>query len=76
LIMHVGDNELSCEVLAVLWDDRVADYHSYKPFSSWKDVEDGSFREVVTEMMQLDPQRRISAQQALEHPWFRGYEID
>lgn len=76
LITHVGDNELSCQVLGMLWDDRGADYHSYRPFSGWKDVKDDSFREVVTEMMQLDPARRISAQQALDHAWFRGFEID
>ena len=76
LITHVGDNELSCQVLGMLWDDRVAEYHSYRPFSSWKDVEDFSFREVVAEMMQLDPARRISARQALDHPWFQGFEID
>ncbi|KAF2501351.1 serine/threonine protein kinase [Lophium mytilinum] len=76
LITHVGDNELSCQVLGMLWDDREADYHSYEPFSSWKDVEDSLFREVVAGMMQLDPTRRISAQQALDHAWFRGFELD
>ncbi|KAF2805165.1 serine/threonine protein kinase [Mytilinidion resinicola] len=76
LITHLGDDELSCQVLGMLWDDRVADYHSYEPFSSWKDVEDFLFQEVVAEMMQLDPARRISAQQALGHAWFRGFDID
>ena len=70
LITHVGDNELDCEVLGMLWDDRVADYHPYQPFSNWEDVQDPLFREVIEGMMQLDPVKRISAQEALDHPWF------
>ena len=76
LITHVGDNELSCQVLGMLWDDRVSDYHSYEPFYRWTDAGDQSFRELVVEMMHLDLGRRISAQQALEHPWFRKLDTD
>lgn len=76
LITHVGDNTLSCQVLGMLWDDRVADYHSYEPFPSWAEVGDSLFQEVVIGMMQLDPTRRISAQQALGHSWFQEIEID
>ena len=41
-----------------------------KPFSMWETVDD-SFRDVVTKMTSLDPARRITAQEALTHPWFR-----
>ncbi|KAF1999125.1 putative calcium/calmodulin dependent protein kinase [Amniculicola lignicola CBS 123094] len=76
LITHMGDDEISCQILGMLWDDRAADYHSYRPFSTWREVEDLSFRELVVQMMQLDPAKRISAQQALDHPWFRELEIE
>jgi ribulose-phosphate 3-epimerase len=42
-----------------------------KPFSMWDDV-DESFRDVVTKMTSLDPKRRITTREALDHPWFRS----
>jgi serine/threonine protein kinase len=42
-----------------------------KPFSMWDDV-DESFRDVVAKMTSLDPKRRITAREALNHPWFRS----
>ena len=42
-----------------------------KPFSMRHDV-DESFRDVVAKMTSLDPKRRITARQALDHPWFRS----
>ena len=42
-----------------------------KPFSMWEDV-DECFRDVITKMMSLDPARRITAREALEHPWFQN----
>ncbi|KFY50734.1 hypothetical protein V496_09209 [Pseudogymnoascus sp. VKM F-4515 (FW-2607)] len=41
-----------------------------KPFSMWEEV-DEEFRDVVTKMTSLDPARRITAKEALEHPWFQ-----
>ena len=76
LISHVGDNPLSCQVLGMLWDDRGADYHSYEPLRRWIDISDESFRELVIGLMHLDPGRRMSAQQALAHPWFRKLTAD
>ncbi|KAI1933666.1 hypothetical protein LOZ65_000302 [Ophidiomyces ophidiicola] len=38
LMTHVGDEEVNCKVLGLLWDDRVADYHPYRPFSKWPNV--------------------------------------
>ncbi|KAM5502996.1 hypothetical protein McanMca71_004263 [Microsporum canis] len=76
LITHVGDEEINCQVLGYLWDDRVADYHSYKPFSEWPNVIDIEFKNLILMMTNLDPQKRVTAREALEHPWFSGYEID
>ncbi|KAI1200349.1 kinase domain-containing protein [Nemania serpens] len=70
LMKHVGDEEVNCEVLRMLWEDRAADYIPYKPFSEWSDVDDADFKDVIQGMMNLDPTKRITARQALEHPWF------
>lgn len=71
LMKHVGDVEANLEVLSLLWDDRYADYLPYRHFSGWSEVQDGAFRELVLRMMNLDPARRITAREALEHPWFK-----
>lgn len=42
-----------------------------KSFSMWEDV-DECFRDVITKMMSVDPARRITAREALEHPWFKN----
>lgn len=41
-----------------------------KPFSLWQNV-DTDFRDLIVKMTNLDPARRITAREALEHPWFR-----
>ncbi|KAI8945849.1 kinase domain-containing protein [Xylaria longipes] len=74
LMKHVGDEEVNCEVLRMLWEDRAADYIPYKPFLDWPDVGDAGFKDLVQGMMNLDPTKRITARQALEHPWFADIE--
>ncbi|KLU89774.1 serine/threonine protein kinase [Magnaporthiopsis poae ATCC 64411] len=39
-----------------------------KPFPSWHDVDQG-FQDLVSRMTCLDPRRRITAREALQHPW-------
>ncbi|EFR05123.1 serine/threonine protein kinase [Nannizzia gypsea CBS 118893] len=71
LITHIGDDYMHCKVLGFLWDDRVADYHPYKPFSQWSnDMDDPEFEDMILKMTSLDPQKRVTAHEALEHPWF------
>lgn len=43
-----------------------------KHLSMWEDVDDEGFRDIITKMMSLDPARRITAREALEHPWFQN----
>ncbi|KAK2766005.1 hypothetical protein FQN54_007520 [Arachnomyces sp. PD_36] len=74
LMTHVGDEEVNCQVLGFLWDDRAADYHTYKPFSEWPDVTDNEFKDLIGRMTILDPRKRVTAREALEHPWFAGCE--
>jgi serine/threonine protein kinase len=40
-----------------------------KPFANWEYV-DAGFRDLIVKMTNLDPARRITAREALEHPWF------
>ncbi|KAK4109809.1 kinase-like protein [Canariomyces notabilis] len=40
-----------------------------KPFSHWYPV-DPQFKDLVSKMTRLDPRRRITAREALKHPWF------
>lgn len=63
LMTHVGDEEVNCKILGMLWEERTEDHIPYKPFSTWSEVEDVSFKDLV---------QRITARQALGHPWFAG----
>ncbi|KFZ18235.1 hypothetical protein V501_01319 [Pseudogymnoascus sp. VKM F-4519 (FW-2642)] len=70
LIDHLDDSVAS-------WRDLVLDFipeftttNPRKPFSMWVEVDEG-FTDIVTKMTSLDPARRITAREALEHPWFQ-----
>ncbi|USP82506.1 kinase-like protein [Curvularia clavata] len=73
LMKHVGDEELNCEILGMLWEDRVADYIPYVSFSEWTDV-DSTFKDLIRGLNNLDPAQRLTACQALNNPWFDGVE--
>lgn len=76
LMKHVGDEEVNCQVLQMLWEDRTEDYIPYEPFSNWVDVDDTGFKDLIKGMMNLDPAKWITACQALEHTWFAGFDIN
>jgi serine/threonine protein kinase len=53
--------------------DLAGDFNSEKPrkpFSLWHYV-GVDFKDLVTKKTNLDPAKRITAREALEHPWFR-----
>lgn len=70
LMAYVGDEEVNCQVLGLLWDDRAADYHSYRPFLTWPNVSDDVFKDLIAGMTNLDPRKRTTAREALSHAWF------
>lgn len=44
-----------------------------QPISMWSDI-DESFRDIIVKMTSLDPARRITAKDALEHSWFQDVQ--
>jgi serine/threonine protein kinase len=84
LLSHFGDGPGLVGLIDHL-DDSVAAWRDFvldiipeftttnprKPFSMWVEVDEG-FRDVVTKMTSLDPANRITAREALEHPWFQN----
>ncbi|KUL81690.1 hypothetical protein ZTR_09993 [Talaromyces verruculosus] len=42
-----------------------------KPFTLWKDV-DEDFKSLISAMTNFDPEKRITAREALKHKWFEG----
>lgn len=76
LVRNVDGEEAKRALLECFWTDRVADYHPYRPFSEWPNVTDDEFKDLIRKMTSLDPKRRATAREALEHPWFADCEID
>ncbi|KAJ5216913.1 calcium/calmodulin dependent protein kinase, partial [Penicillium chermesinum] len=70
LSRHISDDEVSCHVLEMLWDGRTDEQIPYKPFVEWPDVSDAAFRELIERLMNLDPAKRLTAREVLEHSWF------
>ena len=66
LLEHIGERNAFFERLVAL----AAEVKPREPFGLWEYV-DVEFRDLVVKMTNLDPARRISAREALEHPWFR-----
>ncbi|KAF1921810.1 kinase domain-containing protein [Ampelomyces quisqualis] len=69
---HLGDDEISRMALTILWEDRHEPYIPYKPFSEWPEVKDTVFKDLILRLMNLDPSKRMTAHQTLEHPWFKN----
>ncbi|GKZ41721.1 hypothetical protein AbraIFM66951_011002 [Aspergillus brasiliensis] len=70
LLKHIGDDDISCQVLQMLLDERAEDYILYKPFAEWEDLMEPEFKDLIGKLMNLDPAKRVTAREVLEHPWF------
>ena len=69
LLRHIGEENPFFDRLIALANDFTAN-QPRTPFSLCPDV-DEDLRDLIGKMTSLDPKRRITARQALGHPWFR-----
>lgn len=67
LLEHLG-NSPWVEVFAVIRDGFNAD-NPRRPISLWQDV-DGELKDLVGRLTNFDPAKRLTAREALDHPWF------
>ncbi|RAK96387.1 putative calcium/calmodulin dependent protein kinase [Aspergillus ibericus CBS 121593] len=72
LLKHISDDVFSCRLLQILWEDRFGEDIPYKPFSQWANAVDPDFRDVVQRLTYLDPNKRLTAHEALQHVWFQN----
>lgn len=70
LLNHVSDNEISYQLLQMLWEDRSEEKIGYNPFPAWPGVVDSESKDLFQGPTNLDPAKRLSAHQAWKHPWF------
>ncbi|KAH6854076.1 kinase-like domain-containing protein [Chaetomium sp. MPI-CAGE-AT-0009] len=73
LLEHIGQENPFFERLISLAGD-FGPGNPMEPFARWHYV-DADFRDLIQKMTNLDPNRRISARKALEHPWFRDTKL-
>ncbi|EFR02289.1 CMGC/CDK protein kinase [Nannizzia gypsea CBS 118893] len=66
---HLEDDSAQWRDIVVAVIDEFTSENPRKPFSMWEGVEE-PFRDIISKMTSLDPTRRITAKDALEHPWF------
>lgn len=69
LVKYLGDSPW-VHIFKVIRDGFNSD-NPRRPFALWKDV-DEDFKSLICGMTNLDPERRITADEALAHKWFEG----
>lgn len=75
LLEHLGpENPFFERVIALVQDFTDERPRQPEPFALWHYV-DADFRELMGKMTNLDPKRRITAREALQHPWFQATEL-
>lgn len=70
LLQHIGQDNLFFDRFIDLAADFSKSGKLRQPFAVWEYV-DVELRDLITKMTNLDPTKRITAREALEHPWFR-----
>ncbi|KAI1193247.1 kinase-like domain-containing protein [Nemania serpens] len=73
LYKHLSDDNPWVQVLDILRAGFNKD-NPRRPVSLWKDV-DPELRNLVGGLTNFDPAKRLTAREALEHPWFKNVSI-
>lgn len=68
LLNHLGDSPW-CQVLEVIRDG-FNETKPRKPFCTWKNL-DADFKDLVGDLTNFDPAKRLTAHEALAHKWFK-----
>lgn len=71
LLQHLGDSPW-VHIFTVIAEGSNKEFPR-APFRLWKDI-DPVFKDLVGKMTNIDPKRRITAQDALSHRWFADVE--
>lgn len=69
LIRYLGDSPWA-QLFAMIAADFNAD-NPRRPFRLWQGI-DPVFKNLIVRMMNVDPAQRLTAKEALAHPWFAG----
>lgn len=72
LLQYIGEENPLFEPLIALARD-FDGLRPREPFAMWHYV-DATFRDLVVGMTNLNPEKRLTAREALLHPWFRQEE--
>ena len=70
LLRYLGDENPWCQIFQVIKGSFGKD-QPRKPFALWEGPNlDEDFKDLVTGLTNFDPEKRLTAQQALAHKWF------
>lgn len=67
---HLNDDSARWRDLVLAVIEEFTPDNPRHPFFLWHNV-DETFRDLIVKMTSLDPVRRITAKDALKHPWFQ-----
>jgi serine/threonine protein kinase len=67
LLQHLGDSPWAQVFIAIA--EAFGRENPRKPIALWKNILP-DFKDLVGQMMNVDPKRRLTAHEALAHPWF------
>jgi serine/threonine protein kinase len=67
LIRYLGDSPWAQFIGMVAADFNAA--NPRRPFALWQDI-DSDFKDLIVQMMNVDPTQRLTADEALAHRWF------
>ena len=76
LLQYLGSESEWLQIFQVI-KDGFGEAQPRKPFALWKGLnvdQEDLFKDLVVGLTNFDPTRRLTAQQALEHEWFKDVD--